>query len=61
LQPFSQRETPGGNDLIANYESRWNQQESKWMIDKATLFKALAQLKFTPEIDLFATQINKRF
>jgi hypothetical protein len=28
---------PGKNNLIADYESRRNQRESKWMIDKTAL------------------------
>ena len=51
----------GKQNLVVDYESRRNQRESEWMIDKALLLDALEELNFKSEIDLFATPINKQF
>lgn len=52
---------PGKDNLVADFESRRNQRESEWMLDKAALTDALHKLHFTPEIDLFASRTNKQF
>jgi hypothetical protein len=52
---------PGKQNLVADYESRRNQRESEWMLNKALLSDALGKLNFQPEIDLFASRVNKQF
>jgi hypothetical protein len=52
---------PGKQNLVADYESRRHQRESEWMLNKALLSDTLVKLNFSPEIDLFATRVNKQF
>ena len=52
---------PGKQNLIADFESRRNQRESEWKLDKLSLFIALERLDFKPDIDLFASRINHQF
>ncbi|CAB4004433.1 Hypothetical predicted protein, partial [Paramuricea clavata] len=52
---------PGKQNLVADYESRRHQRESEWMLNKALLSDTLIKLNFSPEIDLFATRVNKQF
>ena len=52
---------PGKQNLIADFESRRNQRESEWKLDKLSLFNALERLDFKPDIDLFASRINHQF
>jgi hypothetical protein len=52
---------PGKNNIVADFESRRNQRESEWMINKVSLSAALQHLKVSPDIDLFASRINKQF
>ncbi len=40
---------PGKQNLVADYESRRNQRESEWMLNKALLSDALGKLNFQPE------------
>ena len=47
---------PGKQSLIADSESRRNQRESEWRLDKASLICALERLAFKPDIDLFASR-----
>ena len=49
---------PGKQNIIADFESRRNQRESEWKLDKLSLFNALERLDFKPEIDLFASRLN---
>ena len=52
---------PGKQNKIADFESRRNQRESEGMINRLCLEEILDRLNFTPEIDLFASRINKQF
>lgn len=47
--------------MVADFESRRNERESEWMLDKDALLHALEKLTFMPEIDLFASRINNQF
>ena len=49
---------PGTLNLVADFESRHIGKESEWMLNKIDLENALQKLKFTPEIELFASRIN---
>ena len=52
---------PGKQNLVADYESRHHQRASEWMLNKILLSDALDKLQFSPEIDLFASRVNKQF
>jgi len=52
---------PGKNNLIADFESRRNQRESEWQLDKVSLCNALETLGFKPDVDLFASRISHQF
>ena len=52
---------PGKQNFIADFESRRNQRESEWMLDKTSVLNALMELNVTPNIDLFASRINHQF
>ena len=45
----------------ADFESRQNQREAEWMLDKTSVLNALRKLNVTPDIDLFASRINHQF
>ena len=52
---------PGKHNLVADFESRRNERASEWMLNKEVLSDALAKLDFSPEIDLFASRVNRQF
>ena len=52
---------PGKQNLFADFESRRNQREAEWRLDKAALQNALSRLNFQPDIDLYASRINYLF
>ena len=52
---------PGKQNLVADFESRRQERETEWMLSKQLLADALAELDFSPEIDLFASRVNKQF
>ncbi|XP_028404044.1 uncharacterized protein LOC114526666 [Dendronephthya gigantea] len=52
---------PGKNNIVADIESRRDKKESEWMLNKASLSDALENLRAAPNIDLFASRINKQF
>ena len=52
---------PGKQNLVADFESRRNQREAEWRLNKAALQNALSTLNFQPDIDLFASRINYLF
>ena len=52
---------PGKQNFIADFESRRNQRESEWMLDKTSVLNALMELNVTPDIDLFASRISHQF
>ena len=51
----------GKCNVEPDQESRQTHTATEWMLQKKLLAHALDQLKFTPEIDLFATLINCQF
>ena len=51
----------GKSNVEADRASRHNQTATEWMLQKTLLSRALEQLQFTPEIDLFASRINCQF
>ena len=52
---------PGEQNLVADYESRRQERESEWMLRRELLTDALKKFDFSPEIDLFASPVNKQF
>ena len=52
---------PGKLKTVADKESRLNQVDTEWMPQSKFLNLALEHLRFKPEIDLFATNINIQF
>ena len=51
---------PGRDNIIADFESRRNEKASEWMLDSESLAQALKTLEYKPNIDLFASRINKQ-
>ena len=51
----------GKCNVEADKASRQNQIATEWMLRKTLLSRALRELHFTPEIDLFASRINCQF
>ena len=53
---------PGSQNVLADSESRhFLNQDKEWKLDSLSLHNALDTLKFQPEIDLFASRLNKQF
>ena len=52
---------PGKLNVTADAESRLNNSNLEWMLNRDTLAQALTILNFMPEIDLFASRLNKQF
>lgn len=52
---------PGKENFVADFESRHNQRQSEWMLDKSQLTHALKDLNYFPIIDLFASRLNHQF
>lgn len=52
---------PGKQNLVADFESRRNQREAEWQLNKAALQNALSSFNFQPDIDLFASRIHYLF
>eukprot|EP00794_Sanderia_malayensis_P014717 gene14717-16247_t len=53
---------PGSVNVVADRESRnFHSQHTEWMLNTTILEDALTQLKFKPEMDLFASRLNKQF
>ena len=52
---------PGKQNIIADRESRVSHVDSEWMLSPRYLHQSLNLLSFKPDIDLFATQINRQF
>ncbi|XP_028393196.1 uncharacterized protein LOC114517607 [Dendronephthya gigantea] len=52
---------PGSTNVVADKESRKIYREGEWMLNPSYLQTALNLLKFQPEIDLFASRLNKQF
>lgn len=58
---FSAAHIPGRDNLVADFESKRNEKASEWMLDSQCLAKALKELQYTPNIDLFASKLNRQF
>lgn len=52
---------PGSDNIIADKESRNIYREAEWMLNPCYLQTAIKRFVFAPEIDLFASRINKQF
>ena len=52
---------PGKLNTVIDKESRSNYGGTEWMLKSTFLNLALEHLRFKPEIDLFATNINTQF
>ena len=53
---------PGSTNVVADRESRSiHSQHTEWRLNPAVLANAIKQFKFEPEIDLFASRLNKQF
>ena len=52
---------PRSLNVVADKESRQSYSDSEWMIDSHFLQESLINLDFKPEIDLFASRLNKQF
>ena len=52
---------PWKQNIIADRESRVCHVDSEWMLSPRYLHQSLNLLSFKPDIDLFATQINRQF
>ena len=51
----------GKSNEWADFESRQNKMESEWMLNTSVLSRALVDLDFMPEKDLFASRLNAQF
>ena len=51
----------GKANVEADLESRQNQTETEWMLNATLLSQSLKTLQFAPDIDLFASRLNKQF
>ena len=52
---------PGKQNIIADRESRVYHVDSEWMLSPRYLHQSLNLLSFKPNIDLFATQVDRQF
>jgi hypothetical protein len=52
---------PGKLNNTADLESRNKNIDTEWMLNSQCLAQALASIPFSPQIDLFASRINKQF
>ena len=52
---------PGSCNVVADRESRTLYKDAEWMLNPDDLASVLKQLQFQPEIDLFASRLNKQF
>ena len=52
---------PGLHNIKADFESRRTNDNTEWMLDRASLNNALSQLSLRPNIDLFASRLNNQF
>ena len=52
---------PGSsNEILGGESSHFHSQDTEWMLNPEILTKALKTLNFSPEIDLFASWLNKQ-
>ncbi len=52
---------PSSSNVIADKESRHVYREGEWRLNPSSVQSAMTKFKFTPEIDLFASGLNKLF
>ena len=53
---------PGSTNVTADSESgNFHNLDVEWMLSPTTLARALSLLKFKPNIDLFASRLNRQF
>ena len=52
---------PGSENHQADHESRHINLDTEWKLDSELLNTALGVLKFQPDIDLFASRLNRQF
>ena len=53
---------PGIDNVVADKESRnFHIQNTEWKLDPLVLHEALKEIKFEPDIDLFASRLNNQF
>ena len=52
---------PGSSNVVADKESRKIYREGEWMLNPSLVQFALKRFRFTPEIDLFASRLNRQF
>ena len=58
---ISAAHSPGFQNTTADFESRKANSATEWMLDSTVLTRALAQINFNPDIDLFASRLNAQF
>jgi hypothetical protein len=51
---------PGSTNIIADKESRHLYREGEWMLNPNLVSTAIKEFNFQPEIDLFASRLNKQ-
>jgi len=52
---------PGVENKSADFESRIIRKETEWKLNTQFLHRSLSKLNFTPEINIFASRVNKQF
>jgi hypothetical protein len=52
---------PGSSNVIADTESRHVYREGEWRLNPSCIQSGITKFKFIPEIDLFASRLNKQF
>lgn len=52
---------PGSTNIIADKESRQLYREGEWMLNPDHVKTAISKFHFQPEIDLFASRLNRQF
>ena len=53
---------PGSANVDADYASRnFSNIDTEWLLNTSILTKVIKTLRFQPEIDLFASRLNKKF
>ena len=51
----------GKLNVEADLASRTNDHETEWMLNRSSLLDALKKLNRTPDVDIFASRLNKQF
>ena len=53
--------SPGKQNITADQESRNQNVDTEWMLNPNYLSTGLSKLHFSPQVDLFASRLNKQF